>query len=88
MHSKGPNELVVPCQPLTPDFGNGLILRSYMQTVRTFNYYNTNDTNGLIPDEFAHGCAIYAFDLTPHKEVNDAHRQAITSKNFHLELFF
>ena len=78
----------VPGRPFTPDFANGKVLRSYMQTMRTFNYLNTDDTNGLTPEEFANGYSIYAFDLTADKEVNATHRQAITTKNLRLELFF
>ena len=59
-----------------------------MQTVRTFNYYNTDDTNSLTPEEFAHVYAIYAVDLTADKEVNTTYRQVITSNNLHLEVFF
>lgn len=78
----------VPGRPFAPDFANGKILRSYMQTMRSFNYPNTDDTNGLTPDEFAKGFTIYAFDLTADKELNGNHRQAITTKNLRLELFF
>ena len=78
----------VPGRPFAPDFAKGKILRSYMQTMRTFNYPNTDDTNGLTPEEFANGYTIYAFDLTADQELNGTHRQAITSKNLRLELFF
>ena len=78
----------VPGRPFTPDFAKGKVLRSYLQTMRTFNYLNTDDTNGLTPEEFASGYTIYAFDLTADKELNGTHRQAITSKNLRLELSF
>jgi len=78
----------VPGRPFTPDFKNGKILRSYMQTMRTFNYPNTDDTNGLTPYEFGNGYTIYAFDLTADRELNASHNQAITSNNLRLELFF
>lgn len=78
----------VPGQAFTPDFDKGQVLRSYMQTMRTFNYCNTDDTNGLTPKEFANGYTIYAFDLTADREVNAGHRQPITSKNLRLELIF
>lgn len=78
----------VPGQPFTPDFDNGHVLRSYMQTMRAFNYCNTDDTNGLTVHEFANGYTIYAFDLTADREINAGHRQAITTKNLRLELIF
>ena len=78
----------VPGRPFSPDFSKGKILRSYMQTMRTFNYPNTDDSNGLIPEEFANGYTIYAFDLTADKEMIAGHRQPISSKNLRLELSF
>lgn len=78
----------VPGRPFAPNFKKGNVLRSYMQTMRTFDYPNTDDTNGLTPHEFANGYTIYAFDLTADKELNGTHRQAITSKNLRLELSF
>ena len=78
----------VPGQAFTPDFDNNKVLRSYMQTMRVFNYCNTDDTNGLTVKEFSQGYTIYAFDLTADKEVHAGHRQPITSKNLRLELNF
>ena len=75
-------------QALSPNFDKGLVVRSYMQTMRTFNYYNTDDTNGLLPEELANGYTIFAFDLTADKEMSATHRQPITSKNLRLELTF
>ena len=80
--------MCVPGRPFTPDFANGKTLRSYIQTMRTFDYPNTDDTNGLTPEEFANGYTIYAFDLSADKQVTAAHRQPITTRNLRLELFF
>jgi hypothetical protein len=52
------------------------------------NYYNTDDTNGLTPLMFGNGYTIYAYDLTPEKDVTTPHGQGIISKNLRLELFF
>ena len=78
----------VPGRPFTPDFANGKTLRSYMQLMRTFDYLNTDDSNGLTPQEFANGYTIYAFDLTADKQVTATHRQPITTRNLRLELKF
>ena len=78
----------MPGQPFTPDFDNGHVLRSFMHTMRTFNYYNTDDTNGFTVEDFVGGYTIYAFDLTADKEMIAGHRQPITSKNLRLELIF
>ena len=73
---------------LTPDFDNNKYLRSYVHTMRTFNYYNTDDSNGLTPEAFANGSTIYAYDLTADKAVDATHRQAMLTKNLRLELYF
>lgn len=78
----------IPGAPLTPNFNEELYLRSYVQTMRTMNYYNTDDTNGLTPDEFANGYTIYAYDLTGDKDISNAHRQGFLSNNLRLELYF
>ena len=37
----------IPARPFTPDFDNGHYCRSYVNTMLTFLYFNTDDTNGL-----------------------------------------
>ena len=78
----------VPGPPFTPDFGNEHYLRSYKYTMRSLNYYNTDDTNGLTPKMFGAGYTIYAFDLTADGDISAAHNQAIPSNNLRLDLFF
>ena len=78
----------IPGRPFTPDFNNGKYLRSYLNTIRTMNYYNSDDTNGLTPKMFANGYTIYAYDLTPEKDITASYNQGIMSKNLRLELFF
>ena len=78
----------IPGRPFTPDFANGKYLRSYLNTIRTMNYYNSDDTNGLTPKMFANGYTIYAYDLTPEKDITASYNQGIMSKNLRLELFF
>lgn len=78
----------IPGRPFTPDFEKGKILRSYLHTMRTMNYYNNDDTNGLTPKMFGSGYTIYAYDLTPEKDITASYNQGIVSKNLRLELFF
>ena len=78
----------IPGRPYTPDFDNGKYVRSYLNTIRTMNYYNSDDTNGLTPKMFANGYTIYAYDLTPEKDITAAYNQNHISKNLRLELFF
>ena len=75
-------------RPFTPDFVNGKVMRSYMQTMQTFKYYNSDDTNGLTPDEFCNGYTIFAFDLTADKDITASHRQGHSTKNLRLDLTF
>ena len=37
----------IPGRPFTPDFDNGHYAQSYANTMQTFHYFNTDDTNGL-----------------------------------------
>lgn len=78
----------VPGRPFTPDFENEKYLRSYLHTMRTLNFYNSDDTNGITPKMFGNGYTIYAYDLTPEKDITAVHNQGIVSKNLRLELFF
>ena len=78
----------IPGPPLTPNFDGGLYLQSYVQTMRAMNYYNSDDTNGITPDEFANGYTIYAYDLTGEKDIGTSNRQGLTSNNLRLELKF
>ena len=78
----------IPGQPLTPDFAKGRTLRSYVQTMRVFNFVNTDDTNGMTPFDFKNGYTIYAYDLTADKDIGASYRQGIVSKNLRLELHF
>ena len=78
----------IPGRPFTPDFDNDMYLRSYNNTMRTFKYLNSDDTNGMTPFMFANGYTIYAYDLTPEKDITAPYNQGIVSKNLRLELTF
>ena len=78
----------IPGHPFEPDFTNNLYLRSYVHTMRAFNYSNSDDTNGLTPQEWGNGYTIYAFDLTPDREVSSACLHANVGNNLRLELNF
>ncbi len=77
-----------PCLPLTPDFANKRYLRSYVQSMKALGYFNTDDTNGLKPEEFAGGYTIFVFDLTPDKEASSGCLHANVPNNLRLELNF
>ena len=78
----------IPGVPLKPNFKTNCYLRSYLQTMKAFDYWNTDDTNGLKPAEWAAGYTIYAFDLTPDKEASSGCLHAHVGNNFRLELKF
>ena len=78
----------LPGRPFEPDYDNELYLRTYKSTMRALGYYNTDDTNGITPYDFANGYNIYAFDLTPEKNVAANYRQGLVKKNLRLELYF
>ena len=78
----------MPGRPFTPDFAKKHYARLYKNTMEAFNYYNTDDTNGLKYDEFANGYSIYAYDLTATNDVSADYRQPINTNNLRLELYF
>lgn len=78
----------IPGVPLESNFTEKRYLRSYVETMKAFNYWNTDDTNGLLPHEWANGYTIHAFDLTPDKETASGCLHAHVGNNFRLELKF
>ena len=78
----------IPGRPFTPDFDAGHYSRSYANTMQTFHYFNSDDTNGLSYYDFAHGYMIYAYDLTADNDVSAPYRQANITNNLRLELSF
>ena len=78
----------IPGRPFTPDFDNAHYARSYANTMQTFHYLNTDDTNGLTYQEFGEGYTLYAYDLTADNDIAAAYRQIIPHSNLRLELYF
>ena len=78
----------VPGLPFEPDFKAGRYLRDYMNTMNVLKYSNSDETNGLTPNEFANGYTIYAFDLTADNEAGADHRQVMKSHDLRFELVF
>lgn len=78
----------IPGRPFTPDFDNKLYSRSYANTMQTFRYLNSDDSNGMTYEEFGNGYTLYAYDLTPDNDITATHRHAITTNNLRLELNF
>ena len=84
------NGLGVPGRPFTPDFsaGSDEYLRSYVNTMQTMGYFNTDDTDGLTYEDFAGGYMIYAFDLTADNNVSAPYRQTLSMSNLRIDLKF
>ena len=84
------NGLGVPGRPFTPDFSAGAkhYVRSYINTMQTMSYFNTDDTNGLTYEEFSGGYTLYAFDLTADNNVSAPYRQVLSTANLRLDLKF
>ena len=78
----------IPGRPFTPDFDNQHYAHSYANTMQTFHYFNTDDTNGLTYEEFGNGYTLYAYDLTPDNDITASYRQVIAHNNLRLELSF
>ena len=78
----------IPGQPFQPDFAKKIYFRSFIQTMQSFNYWHTDETNGLTAYEWANGYTIYAFDLTPDREVPSGCLHANVGNNLRLDLNF
>ena len=70
------NGLGVPGRPFTPDFSTGSkhYTRSYINTMQTISYFNSENTNGLTFEEFAGGYTLNVFDLTADNNVSAPYR--------------
>ena len=79
---------LVPGQIFTPDFTNDHVLRSYNNSMNVFNYYNTDDSNGLTLNHFKKGYTLWAFDLTPNADCQAAYRNINFNSSLRLELNF
>ena len=88
------NGLGVPGRPFTPDFsstgaGSSMqYLRSYINTMQTMGYFNSDDSNGLTYEEFGGGFALFAFDLTADNNVSAPYRQVVSNTNLRIDLKF
>ena len=84
------NGVGVPGRPFTPDFAadKQLYLRSYINTMQTMGFFDTNESNGLTFDEFDGGFAIYAFDLTADNNVSAPYREVTMTSNLRIDLKF
>ena len=79
---------LVPGQIFTPDYDNDFYMRSYTNTMKTLNYFNTDDSNGMTLEHFKNGYNLYAFDLTPDATNQGPHRHLIRTGSLRLEIGF
>ena len=56
--------------------------------MNVFNYYNTDDSNGLTLNHFKKGYTLWAFDLTPNADCQAAYRNINFNSSLRLELNF
>lgn len=78
----------IPGAPLKVDYANNLYLEAYYDLIRVLKYYNSDDTNGLTPNEYANGYTIFGFDLTAEKDIATADIQSQSNNNLRLTLNF
>lgn len=79
---------LVPGQIFTPNFAQDHILRSYNNSMNVFNYYNTDDSNGITLKHFKNGYTLWAFDLTPNADCQAPYRNIAFNSSIRLELNF
>ena len=59
------DEKQFPAVPLTPDFTNHMVLRSYLQLYAATGRLYADGGIDIAPNDFLDGYALFAFDLTP-----------------------
>ena len=78
----------VPGRPFTPDFDKKHYSCSYVNTMQTLGFFNTDDSNALTYSDFANGYTLYAYDLTADNNTSASYRQSTMHNNLRLELTF
>ena len=79
---------LVPGQILNMDYDDDKYKYSYLHTMKSLKFYNTDDTNGMTLDEFCDGFNLYAFDLTPDNNCQAKYRSVTRNSSLRLELSF
>jgi len=83
------NGIQVPAKPLTPNFSGGHFSEAYLSLFQGLGVLWKNTTNGITPEAFKGGCALYAFDLTPDECGNSSsHINLVNSGVLRLEAKF
>lgn len=77
-----------PGPPYKPDFNSYEFMRSYVDVMDVFGYYNKDDTNGLTMQEYKSGYTFYAYDMTADSNIAASYRQANVAQNIRLDLEF
>ena len=79
---------ITPGRIMTPNYDEKDYARAYNQTMKSFQYYNTDDTNGITLAHFLEGYNLYAFDLTPDGNCDADHRNITKSGSLTIKMKF
>ena len=79
---------LVPGQVFELSFSKDSFRTVYMHTMRTLNFFNSDDSNGLTLHGFENGNSLYAFDLTPDANCHAKYRSVSRNSSLRLELRF
>lgn len=77
----------IPVKAFQPNFGQGQYTRSYMSLFNGLNTAWQDVGNGIAPEEFDKGYALYGFDLTPSIQ-DGSQAELIRSGSLRLEMGF
>ena len=77
-----------PNVPLTPNFGEGLYLESYMSLFFATGKLNLDEGLIISRSEYANGYTLFGFDLSSDLSADALHFDTIKSGNFKLDLKF
>nr|XP_002123084.2 uncharacterized protein F54H12.2-like [Ciona intestinalis] len=84
LHSNGRQ---IPSKELTPNFTDGLYIRSYMTLFTGLGKFYADEGNGISRSDYPHGYTLFAFNLTPDL-ADGTHFDLIKSGDLSLEAKF
>ena len=79
---------LTPNLPLTPSFGDDIFLESYMSLFMATGKFNRDEGLIISRSDYAHGYALYGFDLSSDQSSDALYFDTIKSGNFKVDLKF
>lgn len=79
---------LTPGHSFTTDYQKGLYARAYANSQQCFDFFNSDDSNGLTMEHFEKGYNLYPFNLAPDGINDSTHRSPNSYTSLRLEIDF